>query len=173
MLFTDITKENLNDFCEFIERNALYDVGVCVDADVVDIDFARLVPRYGFNVFVKAPGWDNVDRGIAEYYEGPEFVEALSMIRPDRLSFCIAMEGVDSTVHALTLSINLPDHAIILLDPSGSATMRFNCMERLDALRNANACGEGEFKNLESLGSFEARFETVISFEKSRKFTWS
>ena len=172
MLFTDITKENLNDFCEFIERNALYGMGVCVDADVVDTAFAQLVPRYGFTVYVKTPGWDNIDGSLSERFDHPEFAEAVNAIRPDRLKFCIEMVEADSTVHALTLSINLPEYQVWLLDPHGPSTTRFNCMERLDALRSANACDESEFKNLDSVGSFESRFETVISFEKSRKFTW-
>lgn len=168
MIFTKVTKDNLPALCAFIERNALFGVSVAIDVDLMTSELVRLSNRYGLTVYLRVKGWDNIEGGLVELMDQPEFNSVVNSLRPDRLCFTLVTSTDDDIIHALSVASNLPSNQLWLMDPAGEHTTRYVAMEKLLMIRS----NESEFSSIHSVGHFGNRYETVIPFGECTKFNW-
>lgn len=168
MIFTDINKDNIEAFGAFIERNALYGVGAVIDNSLMNKDLARLIHRYGLVLHLPVTGFDNVEGGLSSLLENEDFHWVFENTRTDKIKLLFTPKDEQDLIHALTVSMNFPQHELWLLDSFQGHPLRFMVLEQASKIRQ----NEDEFRNLHSVGSLSNRYETVVPFKYCSAAKW-
>lgn len=166
ILFTGINKDNLQAMGEFIERNALFGVGIEISQDLLGEELVRIARRYGATFVVRASHWEG-EGGLGEIWTSAPVQTMFEALRPESFKIAVTLESELRIGHAVHLAVECPQTEIWLMD-TGTLALRFITMEKLAAIRTS----EEEFANVQPLGAYQNRYDTVVDFEALRHFKW-